>query len=89
MPAAASSTKLAISPVRVNAVRPGVIRTPMWDRIPGPQRAALFTTLAGRTLAKAIGEPDQIAATHLYLMENRLVTGTVLTVDGGSILTGN
>jgi NAD(P)-dependent dehydrogenase (short-subunit alcohol dehydrogenase family) len=31
----------------------------------------------------------QIAATHLYLMENRFVTGTVLTVDGGFVLTGS
>ncbi len=78
-----------LAPIRVNAVRPGVIRTPMWDGIPEPQRAALFTTLAERTLTKTIGDADQIAATHLYLMENHFVTGTVLTVDGGSVLTGN
>jgi NAD(P)-dependent dehydrogenase (short-subunit alcohol dehydrogenase family) len=78
-----------LAPIRVNAVRPGVIRTPRWNRIPEPQRDALFTTLAERTLTKTIGEPDQIAATHLYLMENSFVTGTVLTVDGGSVLTGN
>ena len=78
-----------LAPIRVNAVRPGVIRTPMWDQIPEPQREALFTTLAERTLTKAIGEPGQIAATHLFLMENGFVTGTVLTVDGGSVLTGS
>ena len=78
-----------LAPVRVNAVRPGVIRTPMWNQIPEPQRGVLFTTLAQRTLTKTIGEPHQITATHLYLMENRFVTGTVLTVDGGFILTGN
>jgi NAD(P)-dependent dehydrogenase (short-subunit alcohol dehydrogenase family) len=78
-----------LAPIRVNAVRPGAIRTPMWDRVPEPQRAALFTALANRTLTKAIGEADQIAATHLYLMENNFVTGTVLTVDGGSMLTGS
>ena len=78
-----------LAPIRVNAVRPGVIRTPMWNGIPEPQRDALFTTLAERTLTKTIGEADQIAATHLYLMENRFVTGTVLTVDGGFLLTGN
>jgi NAD(P)-dependent dehydrogenase (short-subunit alcohol dehydrogenase family) len=79
-----------LAPIRVNTVRPGVIRTPMWDRIPGPQREALFTTLAAeRMLTKAIGEPDQIAATHLYLMDNGFVTGTVITVDGGFILTGS
>jgi NAD(P)-dependent dehydrogenase (short-subunit alcohol dehydrogenase family) len=78
-----------LAPVRVNAVRPGVIRTPMWDRIPDQQRETLFAALAQRTLTKTIGEADHIAATHLYLMENSFVTGTVLTVDGGSVLTGS
>jgi NAD(P)-dependent dehydrogenase (short-subunit alcohol dehydrogenase family) len=78
-----------LAPVRVNAVRPGVIRTPMWDSIPEPQREALFGSLAERTLTKTIGETGDIAATHLYLMENRFVTGTVLTVDGGFTMTGN
>jgi NAD(P)-dependent dehydrogenase (short-subunit alcohol dehydrogenase family) len=78
-----------LAPIRVNAVRPGVIRTPMWDRIPEPQRGVLFTTLADRTLTKTVGEADQIAATHLYLMENHFVTGTVLTVDGGFVLARN
>jgi NAD(P)-dependent dehydrogenase (short-subunit alcohol dehydrogenase family) len=78
-----------LAPVRVNAVRPGVIRSPMWDPIPQPQREALLTSLAEKTLTKTIGETDDIAATHLYLMENRFVTGTVLTVDGGFTITGN
>jgi NAD(P)-dependent dehydrogenase (short-subunit alcohol dehydrogenase family) len=60
----------------------------MWDRIAEPQRGVLFTTLAERTLTKTIGDADQIAATHLFLMEDRFVTGAVLTVDGGFVLTG-
>lgn len=78
-----------LAPIRVNAVRPGAIRTPLWDPVPEPQRAALFASLADRTLTKSIGEADQIAAAHLYLMENGFVTGTVLTVDGGATIAGN
>lgn len=77
-----------LAPLRVNAVRPGVIRTPIWNQVPQPDRDALFATLAERTLTGTIGEADQIAATNLYLMQNLFVTGTVLTVDGGSSLTG-
>ena len=73
--------------MRVNAVRPGPIRTPMYDMIPAEQREALFAAIERRTLTKAVGEADQIAATHLYLMENGYVTGSVLTVDGGFSLT--
>ncbi len=75
--------------MRVNAVRPGVIRTPMWDVIPQPNRAALLTSLAERTLTKTTGETDDIAATQPYLMENRFVTGTVLSVDGDFTIAGS
>jgi NAD(P)-dependent dehydrogenase (short-subunit alcohol dehydrogenase family) len=78
-----------LAPIRVNAVRPGAIRTPLWDPVPEPQRAALFAALADRTLTHSIGEADHIAAAHLYLMDNPFVTGTVLTVDGGALLTGS
>ncbi|MEY9835828.1 SDR family oxidoreductase [Streptacidiphilus sp. EB103A] len=80
---------LDLAPVRVNAVRCGAVRTPLWDAVPEPRRAALFDSLARRALTGAIGEPRQIAAANLYLMKNRFVTGTVLTVDGGLILTGS
>ena len=75
-----------LAPVRVNTVRPGAVHTPMWDAAPEPQRSALLGALAERTITKTVGEPGQIAAAHLYLMDNRFVTGTVLTVDGGAVL---
>lgn len=77
-----------LAPVRVNAVRPGAIRTPLWEGIPEPQRQAAFARLAQRTLLGTIGEPEEIALAHLYLMQNHYVTGTVLTVDGGLLLAG-
>jgi len=77
-----------LSPVRVNAVRAGAIRTPLWDGVLEPQREAVFARLAERTLLGRIGEPEEIALAHLYLMQNRYVTGTVLTVDGGLLLAG-
>ncbi|MBV9796233.1 MAG: SDR family oxidoreductase [Actinobacteria bacterium] len=75
-----------LAPVRVNAVRPGAIHTPMWDALPEARRSAVLGALAERTITKKVGQPDEIAAAHLFLMDNRFVTGTVLTVDGGAIL---
>ena len=77
-----------LTPVRVNAVRAGAIRTPLWDEVPEPQREAVLARLAQHTLLGTIGEPEEIALAHLYLMQNRYVTGTVLTVDGGLLLAG-
>ena len=78
-----------LAPVRVNAVRAGAFRTPLWDGVPEAQREALFARLAQGTLTKTVGEPEQIAAAHIYLMQNQYVTGTVHTVDGGLLLTGS
>lgn len=75
-----------LAPIRVNAVRAGAVRTPLWDGIPETQRESLFERLAARTLVNAIGEPEDLAMAHIYLMQNRYVTGTVLTVDGGLLL---
>ena len=78
-----------LAPIRVNVVRAGAVRTPMWEGVAEAQREGMFVAMAKRTLTGAIGEAEQIAATHLYLMENGFVTGTVITVDGGSVLTGS
>jgi NAD(P)-dependent dehydrogenase (short-subunit alcohol dehydrogenase family) len=75
-----------LAPIRVNAVRAGAVRTPLWDTVPETQRETVFTRLAQRTLLGTIGEPEQIAAAHMYLMHNQYATGTVLTVDGGLLL---
>jgi NAD(P)-dependent dehydrogenase (short-subunit alcohol dehydrogenase family) len=75
-----------LAPIRVNAVRAGAIRTPLWDAVPEPQREVLFERLAQRTLTGTLGDADQIALAHIYLMHNQYVTGTVLTVDGGLLL---
>ena len=78
-----------LAPVRVNAVRSGAVRTPLWDTFPEPRRTAVLDHFAQRALTKTVGEPQQIATAHLYLMENQFATGTVLTVDGGLVLTGD
>jgi len=76
-----------LAPVRVNVVRPGPVETEMWDAYPPEQRAAALAAVAGRTLTGTVGQPDDVAAAFLYLMQNPFVTGTVLPVDGGIVLT--
>ena len=74
---------LASSNIRVNAVCPGVIRTPLTEPYfsdPG------FAEDLGRTVALGrAGEPSDIANAVLFLASERAryVTGTSLVVDGG------
>ena len=77
---------IELAPVRVNAVRPGIILTPRLTGIPEPQREPLLKAAAARTLVRKLGEPDEVAEAVLFLMGNAYVTGSVITVDGGLLL---
>lgn len=72
--------------IRVNAVCPGVIRTAMTERAVAqrPEREAFINNLhpMGR-----IGEPEEIAATALWLCSPAasFITGHALAVDGGML----
>jgi NAD(P)-dependent dehydrogenase (short-subunit alcohol dehydrogenase family) len=69
--------------IRVNAVAPGLVRTPLARRITESE-PALKASLAAHPL-KRIGEPNDIASAMSWLLspEQSWVTGQVLGVDGG------
>ena len=86
MDALTRALAVELAPVRVNAVSPGFVRTPLWNPIPEAQREALFREAGGKLLTKRIGEPAEIAEAYCYLMENAFTTGQTLVVDGGAVL---
>jgi len=75
-----------LAPRRVNAVSPGVVRTPWWDALPTEQREAVFAGFAAALPVRRIGEAEEIAAAIVALATNGFVTGTVLDVAGGGQL---
>ena len=84
--ALAVSLAAELAPLRVNAVRPGIIDTPVWsERVP-ELRAEVFGTLLPRLSAARAGTPGEVAEAVLYLMTSRYTTGSVLTIDGGYLL---
>lgn len=72
----ALALELAAHKVRVNAVAPGIIDTPMH----APESHGFLSALA--PLA-AIGTTDDVVAAALYLDGAPFTTGIVLAVDGG------
>jgi NAD(P)-dependent dehydrogenase (short-subunit alcohol dehydrogenase family) len=70
--------------IRINAVCPGIIRTPMFERFsaadPARRDAIAATIPAGR-----FGTPEEIAQTVLFLCTDAAsyITGAAYTVDGG------
>jgi NAD(P)-dependent dehydrogenase (short-subunit alcohol dehydrogenase family) len=83
----AKGLAVGLAPLRVNAVRPGIILTPRLTGIPEPQREPLLQALTARTLTQRLGKPEEVAEAILFLMGNGFVTGSVLTIDGGLLLT--
>lgn len=71
--------ELAGSNVRVNAVAPGIIATPMHSDDDATQ--AFFKTLAP---THAIGATGDIVDAVLYLTDSTFTTGAVMPVDGGA-----
>ena len=69
--------------VRVNAVLPGAILTPLWDKLEVPQKER--RRYARLVPANRLGTGRDIANAVLYLAsdEASFVTGTTLVVDGG------
>jgi NAD(P)-dependent dehydrogenase (short-subunit alcohol dehydrogenase family) len=78
---------LAADHIRVNAICPGIIDTPLfrasWTGAADPE--AELARILDRYVIKRPGEPDEIAQAALYLTgdESSFVTGAALAVDGG------
>jgi NAD(P)-dependent dehydrogenase (short-subunit alcohol dehydrogenase family) len=70
--------------VRVNAVCPGTIATPMVDRMSASGELNLDTTLAATPIGR-LGSGEEIAAAVLWLCSSAssYVTGVAMPVDGG------
>jgi NAD(P)-dependent dehydrogenase (short-subunit alcohol dehydrogenase family) len=75
-----------LAPVRVNAVAPGVVRTPLWREMEDDVRENFYRDVAAHLPVGHVGEPKQIAAGYIYLMNQGYVTGQTLVIDGGALL---
>ena len=70
--------------IRVNAVAPGFIMTPMTSNVP----EKILEMMREKTPLRRLGEPVDIAYAYLYLAseEAKFINGAVLCVDGGLII---
>jgi NAD(P)-dependent dehydrogenase (short-subunit alcohol dehydrogenase family) len=78
---------LELAPVRVNCVSPGLVDTPLFGAMPAERRQAMFSAVAGRLPVRRTGLPEDVAQQILVCMTNGFMTGSVITLDGGGVLT--
>jgi NAD(P)-dependent dehydrogenase (short-subunit alcohol dehydrogenase family) len=84
----AAALDYASQNIRVNAVCPGIIQTPMMDRFSGgtPEgRAAVRAAGIAQEPIGRVGTPEEIAAAVLWLCSEAasFATGHAMVVDGG------
>jgi NAD(P)-dependent dehydrogenase (short-subunit alcohol dehydrogenase family) len=75
-----------INPVRINGVSPGLIDTPM-SALKGDERREYYAKGTAKHLIPRAGTTGEVAAAGIFLLENEFVTGTIIDVDGGAIVT--
>jgi NAD(P)-dependent dehydrogenase (short-subunit alcohol dehydrogenase family) len=91
--AAVSASKAALRnftrgrKIRVNAVSPGVIETPLFGKLglPGTDAQELAQALLQQIPAKRFGKPEEVATAVAFLASDdaSYITGVELAVDGG------
>ena len=77
---------LALSPVRVNTVSPGLIDTPIRAAMPADKKKAMLDHAAATLPARRVGQADDVADAILMLMTNPFTTGSTVFVDGGGMI---
>jgi NAD(P)-dependent dehydrogenase (short-subunit alcohol dehydrogenase family) len=77
---------LALSPVRVNTVSPGLIDTPIRAAMPADKKKAMLDHAAATLPVKRVGQAEDVADAILMLMTNPFTTGSTLFIDGGGMI---
>jgi NAD(P)-dependent dehydrogenase (short-subunit alcohol dehydrogenase family) len=82
-----AAAELAPHKIRVNAVCPGVIDTPLLG--PLHKNEEVLGVMGAGHLLNRVGQPEEVAAVAAFLLsdESAFVTGAAWPVDGGMIST--
>lgn len=74
-----AARELAQHGIRVNTIAPGLIATPMLTGMPDDVQANLIATAI---YPKRLGQPEEFAALAKHIIENQLLNGEVIRLDG-------
>ena len=82
----AAALDYAKSNIRINAVCPGIIETPMMDRFSGGTPEGRARVIAQEPVGR-MGRPEEIAAAVVWLCSDAasFVIGHPLVIDGGQV----
>jgi NAD(P)-dependent dehydrogenase (short-subunit alcohol dehydrogenase family) len=82
----ARSLALELAPVRVNAVSPGIIDTPIRAAMPEQARKDMLAKTAAALPVGRVGTGEDIARQILAFMTIGFATGSIVYLDGGALI---
>lgn len=74
-----AARELASFGIRVMTIAPGLVNTPMFDKIPPEARAALAEMVP---FPKRLADPSEYAMLAKHIIENEMLNGEVIRLDG-------
>src|SRR4029077_12306623 len=77
---------VALAPIRVNAVSPGVVRTNLWQTMNASERERLYESVGNSLPVGRVGEASELAQAYLLLMQEGFSTWQAIVVGGGTVL---
>ena len=82
-----AAIEYATQGIRVNAVCPGFIYTPMLEQAGMAEGTELYTTIASLHPVKRLGKPEEVAQVVTWLCSEAasFITGDAVLVDGGYV----
>jgi NAD(P)-dependent dehydrogenase (short-subunit alcohol dehydrogenase family) len=83
----ARALALELAPIRVNAVSPGIIDTPIRAAMPEAARIDMLAKTAAALPVGRVGVGEDIARQILAFMANGFATGSIVYIDGGALIT--
>jgi NAD(P)-dependent dehydrogenase (short-subunit alcohol dehydrogenase family) len=74
--------------IRINAICPGLIQTPMSDQMIAAGQGEALKAMEKSIPMGRVGRPEEIASSVLWLCSNAAsyVTGQSISVDGGFVM---
>ena len=74
-----AARELAQFGIRVNTIAPGLVDTPMFGKISEEARAALASAVP---FPKRLAHPEEYAMLAIHIIENPMLNGEVIRLDG-------
>lgn len=75
-----------LAPVRVNAISPYYVNTPMWSGMENQERQELFDRVGKQLPIGRVAEIEDIAPAYLDIIHSTYITGTNIAINGGALL---